>query len=108
MVLGPYNGPSVDSPLLLELVVSCLVSLGYSLEQGGRSSRNCSIENRWLEAAVVASLLPSTAMGKELDGTATAAAVAGTMGDCPNIVIEDHTAILKVGYTTYGTSEEHR
>jgi hypothetical protein len=30
------------------------------------------------------------------------------MGDCPNIAIEDHTAILKVGYTTYGTSEEHR
>jgi hypothetical protein len=39
MVLGPYFGPFVDSPQLLELAGSCLASLGCSLEQGGQASR---------------------------------------------------------------------
>jgi hypothetical protein len=33
MVLCPSVGPSIDSPWLLELVVSCLASLGCSLKQ---------------------------------------------------------------------------
>jgi hypothetical protein len=43
----------------------------------------------------------------------TAAAVAGTIvvgttDDCPSTTVEDGTTVLWVGYTPYGTLEEHR
>jgi hypothetical protein len=53
---------------------------------------------------VVASLLPAMAVGKEPGCTAAT----GTIGDCRNTAIEYDIDVLKVGYTSYGTSEEHR
>jgi hypothetical protein len=43
--LGPSFDPSVDLPRLSELAVSCLASLCFSLEQGGRASRIGGTEN---------------------------------------------------------------
>jgi hypothetical protein len=61
---------------------------------------------------VVASLLLVAAVGKEHSCTAVVV-VAGTVatgivGNCPNTAVEGDTAAQRVGYTPYGTLEEHR
>jgi hypothetical protein len=62
---------------------------------------------------VVALLLFVVAVGKEHGCTAATivvaagTAVAGIMGDCPNTAVEGDTTDLRVGYTPYGTLDEH-
>jgi hypothetical protein len=56
--------------------MSCLASLGWNLEQGGRSSRNDGVENWWVWSAVVASLPLVVAVGKAHGCTIAAAIVA--------------------------------
>jgi hypothetical protein len=65
---------------------------------------------------MVASLLLAAAVGKEHNCTIAAAVAAvvatgttavGIVGDCPNTVVEGDTTNLMVGYTPYGTLEEH-
>jgi hypothetical protein len=103
-------GPSADSPWVLELVVSCLASLCSSHGRSGRSFHNCSMESRWLESVVLASLVPTVAVGKENGCTTVAAGIVsvGTMGDCPSTAVEVNATALPMGYTPCGALEEYR
>jgi hypothetical protein len=60
---------------------------------------------------VVASLVPTLAVGQEHSCTNDAAArsvVVDTTCDFPSIVVEGDTKVLWVGSTPCGTLEEHR
>jgi hypothetical protein len=68
------------------------------------------MESRWLESAVLASLVPTVAVGKENGCTAVAArtVTVGTMDDCPSTAVEVDATALPVGYTPCGALEVYR